>query len=38
MNETRLRTVAQLKEFLNSTPEVEFSAPVGDDDTQRYGP
>ena len=36
MNESRLRTIAQLKEFLNATPEVEFSVAVGGDDTERY--
>jgi hypothetical protein len=38
MNETRLRTIAQLQEFLASTSQVEFSASGGGDagDAQRY--
>jgi hypothetical protein len=29
MDETRLRTIAQLQEFLAATPEVSFTKPVG---------
>jgi hypothetical protein len=36
MDETRLRTIAQLQEFLAATPEVSFTKPVGQSDTQRY--
>jgi hypothetical protein len=35
MDETKLRTIGQLKEFLAATPQVVFSA-VGRDDAQRY--
>jgi transposase InsO family protein len=35
MNETRLRTIAQLQEFLAATPLIEFSA-HSTDDSQRY--
>ena len=39
MDETRLRTIEQLQEFLKATPEVVFTAPpVGSAaDNQRYG-
>jgi transposase InsO family protein len=38
MDETRLRAIAQLQEFLNATPEVAFKAhgPGGAADNQRY--
>ena len=36
MDETKLRTIAQLQEFLDATPEVSFTGAVGEDDTQRY--
>lgn len=38
MNEMRLRTIAQLEDFLKSTAQVEFAASGGGgaDDTQRY--
>ncbi len=36
MDETKLRTIAQLQEFLDATPEVSFSGAAGDADTQRY--
>jgi transposase InsO family protein len=38
MNETRLRTLEQLQEFLNATPEVAFTTPpaCGAADNQRY--
>ncbi len=36
MDETKLRTIAQLQEFLDATPEVSFTGTVGDGDTQRY--
>jgi len=36
MDETKLRTIAQLQEFLAATPEVSFTAAAGDDDRQRY--
>ena len=35
MNESQLKTVAQLRAFLEGTLEVQFRAL--DDDTQRYG-
>ena len=35
MNESRLRTVAQLRAFLDGTLEVQFCAPSND--VQRYG-
>jgi hypothetical protein len=34
MNETQLKTVAQLRAFLNGTPDVQFHS-IGDD-TKRY--
>lgn len=34
MNETQLKTVAQLRAFLNGTPDVQFQC-IGDD-TKRY--
>ncbi len=36
MDESRLRTIAQLQEFLDATPEVSFTGAAGEDDTQRY--
>jgi len=36
MDETKLRTIAQLQEFLDATPEVSFSGAAGEADTQRY--
>jgi hypothetical protein len=38
MDETRLRTIEQLADFLRATPEVAFTAPVmgGAGDNQRY--
>jgi hypothetical protein len=38
MDETRLRTIEQLQQFLNATPEVAFTTPPtgGAADTQRY--
>ena len=36
MNESLLRTIAQLREFLEATPQVQFTAHGGDGDTQRY--
>ena len=36
MNESRLRTIKQLQEFLEATPQVQFSAHGGDGDSQRY--
>ena len=36
MNESRLRTIEQLREFLDATPQVQFSAHGGDGDSQRY--
>ena len=36
MDETKLRTITQLQEFLDATPEVSFTGAAGEDDTQRY--
>ncbi len=36
MDETKLRTIAQLQEFLAATPEVTFTGIAGDGDAQRY--
>jgi len=36
MNETKLRTIAQLQDFLKATPEVSFSGVDKEDDGQRY--
>ncbi len=36
MNESQLRTIAQLQEFLDATPDISFTAAAGDGDTQRY--
>lgn len=37
MDESALRTIAQLQEFLKATPKVEFTAHGGDGDGERYG-
>ena len=36
MNETKLRTIAQLQDFLKATPEVSFSRVGKEEDGQRY--
>ena len=36
MDETKLRTIAQLQEFLAATPEVNFTAAEGSGDLNRY--
>ena len=36
MDETKLRTIAQLQEFVAPTPEVSFTDAIGGGDTQRY--
>ncbi len=36
MDETKLRTIAQLQEFLDATPEVSIEGATGDADAQRY--
>lgn len=36
MDETKLRTIAQLQEFLDATPEVKFTLAAGVGDAQRY--
>ena len=36
MDEAKLRTVAQLQEFLNATQEIKFTGVPGQDDQQRY--
>jgi len=36
MDEAKLRTVAQLQEFLKATQEIEFTGVPGDSDQQRY--
>ncbi len=36
MNESQLRTIAQLQDFLDATPDVSFTAAAGDGDAQRY--
>ena len=36
MNETKLRTIAQLQDFLKATPEVSFSGIGTKDDVERY--
>ena len=36
MNESRLRTIAQLQEFLDATSEVSFTGAARRDATQRY--
>ena len=37
MDEAKLRTIAQLQEFLDATQEVSFTGTLGDSDSQRYG-
>jgi hypothetical protein len=37
MDESLLRTIAQLQEFLKATPDVGFTAHGGDGDSERYG-
>ena len=36
MDETKLRSIAQLQEFLDATPEVSFTGTIGSEDAQRY--
>ena len=36
MDEAKLRTVAQLQEFLNATQEIRFTGAPGESDQQRY--
>ena len=36
MDETKLRTIVQLQEFLAATPEVNFTAAEGSGDLNRY--
>jgi len=36
MDEAKLRTIAQLQEFLNATQEIKFTGAPGQDDQQRY--
>ena len=36
MNETKLRTIAQLQDFLKATPEVSFSGIDEKGDSERY--
>ena len=36
MDEAKLRTVAQLQEFLDATQEVTFTGAPGEGDQQRY--
>ena len=36
MDETKLRTIAKLEEFLRATPEVSFTGVGADGDVQRY--
>ncbi len=36
MDEAKLRTVAQLQEFLDATREVTFTGAPGEDDQQSY--
>lgn len=36
MDEVKLRTIAQLQEFLNATQEISFTGAPGDSDAQRY--
>ncbi len=36
MDEAKLRTIAQLQEFLNATQEISFTGAPGDSDQQRY--
>ena len=36
MDETKLRTIAQLREFLDATPVVKFTLAAGAGDAERY--
>ncbi|MDZ7813335.1 MAG: integrase [Ideonella sp.] len=36
MDETKLRTIQQLQDFVDATPEVKFTNAAGDDDSERY--
>ena len=36
MDETKLRTIAQLQEFLDATPVVKFTLAAGAGDAERY--
>ena len=36
MDEAKLRSIAQLQEFLNATQEISFTGVAGDSDVQRY--
>ncbi len=36
MDETKLRSIAQLQEFLDAPPEISFTGVTAGDDTQRY--
>ena len=36
MDETKLRSIAQLQEFLDATPDVSFTGTAGEANTQRY--
>ncbi|MDZ7812259.1 MAG: integrase, partial [Ideonella sp.] len=36
MDETKLRTIHQLQDFVDATPEVKFTNAAGDDDSERY--
>jgi len=36
MDETKLRTITQLQEFLDATPEVKFTLAAGVGDAERY--
>ena len=36
MDEAKLRTIAQLQEFLKATQEIKFTGASGDSDQQRY--
>ena len=36
MDESKLRTIAQLQDFVAATPEVSFSSVAGSDDSHRY--
>ena len=36
MDEAKLRTIAQLQEFLDATQEISFTGTPGNSDSQRY--
>lgn len=36
MDEAKLRTIAQLQEFLDATQDIKFTGTPGNNDTQRY--